>query len=455
MSIAGQNSPDRVVLTPSQLNSDIRQALERGFPPLWVEGEISNLAQPRSGHLYFSLKDADSQIGCAMFRNRNQLLRFRPENGQQVLVRARITVYEPRGQYQLLVESMEPAGEGALRAAFDRLKAKLEAEGLFAPERKRALPVAPQRIGIITSPSGAAIRDILTTLERRFPLAEVVVYPTAVQGNDAPRQIIHALDAANRRAECDVLIVGRGGGSLEDLMAFNDEGVARALAASEIPTISGVGHETDFTIADFVADLRAPTPTGAAERVAPDIRDWLRTLATLRDGLTAAAQRQLARRNERLQWVRRRLQQQHPGQQLRQQAQRLDELEARLQRGMETGLRDRRQALARLRAEFREHHPGHRIARQLDHVNDMGDRLARRTQEQLRHRGQRLQELSRALNAVSPLATLGRGYAILGDAQTDHVITHIEQATPGQRITARLQDGQLEATVEKLDINKD
>ena len=455
MSIAGQNSPERVVLTPSQLNSDIRQALERGFPPLWVEGEISNLAMPRSGHLYFSLKDADSQIGCAMFRNRNQLLRFRPENGQQVLLRCRLTVYEPRGQYQLLVESMEPAGEGALRARFEQLKAKLEAEGLFAEDRKRALPAAPRRIGVVSSPTGAALRDILTTLERRFPIAEVVLYPTAVQGRDAPDQVRRAIAAANRRAECDVLIIARGGGSLEDLMAFNDEGVARAIAGSALPTIAGVGHETDFTIADFVADLRAPTPTGAAERAAPDIRDWQRMLVTLRDGMTVAFERQLERNGERLDWVRRRLQQQHPGQRLRQQAQRLDELEGRLTRAVDGGIRERRQSLATLRAEFREHHPGHRIRRELDHVGDLGDRLRRRVNEQIGHGGQRLQELSRALNAVSPLATLGRGYAILSDTQTGHVITRLDQVAPGQRVSARLQDGRVHATVDDIDTEQE
>lgn len=450
MSIADRNSPERVVLTPSQLNSDIRQALERGFPPLWVEGEISNLALPRSGHMYFSLKDADSQIGCAMFRNRNQLLRFRPENGQQVLVRARLTVYEPRGQYQLLVESMEPAGDGALRAAFEALKAKLQDEGLFDADRKRQLPAAPQRIGIVSSPTGAALRDILTTLQRRYPIGEVVLYPSAVQGNDAPRQILAAIEAANRRRECDVLIIARGGGSLEDLMAFNDEAVARAIAASRIPVISGIGHETDFTIADFVADLRAPTPTGAAERVAPDIRDWQLTLASLESGLTGALQRQLVRRRERLEWVQRRLEQQHPGQRLRQQAQRLDELEARLARAVQGGVRERRQNVARLSAELREHQPGHRITRQLDNLGDLRQRLSRSMVEQVDGRRQLLQELGRALNAVSPLATLGRGYAIINRGADGKVVTRAGEVTVGDRIEARLQDGRLQATVDGI-----
>jgi exodeoxyribonuclease VII large subunit len=440
---------DRIILSPSQLNSDIRHALEHGFPLLWVEGEISNLAQPRSGHLYFSLKDADAQVGCAMFRNRNQLLRFRPENGQQVLVRARLTVYEPRGQYQLLVESMEPAGDGALRAAFEALKARLQAEGLFDDSRKRALPPAPQTIGIVSSPSGAALRDILTTLARRYPLADVILYPSAVQGSDAPRQLCAALDTANRRKECDVLIIARGGGSLEDLMAFNDETVARRIAASSIPTISGVGHETDVTIADFVADLRAPTPTGAAERVAPDIREWQRKLGTLEDGMTVALQRRIERKRERLDWVTRRLQQQHPGQQLRQQAQRLDELETRLSRAVHAGFRERKQLLARLAAELREHQPGHRLARRQDQLQHLQQRLVRRVTEQLGERQQSLQSLSRALHAISPLATLGRGYAII--EHDEAVITHAAQVKTGDAIQVRLQDGRLQATVDHID----
>src|SRR5690606_13200539 len=262
-------------------NSDIRHALERGFPALWVEGEISNLARPGSGHLYFSLKDAQAQVRCAMFRNRNMLLRFRPANGAQVLVRARISVYEARGEYQLLVEHMEEAGHGALQRAFEELKARLQAEGLFDAARKRSIPPSPRTIGIVTSPTGAAIRDILSTLRRRYPLARAIVYPSQVHGADAPAQLVRALGAAARRAGCDVLLRARGGGSLEDLAAFNDERVARAVVASPVPVICGVGHETDFSIADFVADLRAPTPTAAAALAAPHRRQQLQDAAAL------------------------------------------------------------------------------------------------------------------------------------------------------------------------------
>lgn len=269
------NSRDeRRIHSVTDLNRAARLLLESGLTSLWVEGELSNFARPSSGHWYFSLKDAQAQVRCAMFRQRNQLVGFVPREGVQVLVRARVTLYEPRGDYQLQVEHLEEAGLGALQRAFDELKKRLAAEGLFAAEGKRPLPYAPQRIGVITSPTGAALRDILHILARRFPAAEVIVYPVPVQGEAAPAAIVRALQLANLRAECQVLIIARGGGSLEDLRAFNDERVARAIAASELPIVSGVGHETDFTIADFAADARAPTPSGAAQLVSPDQQEW-------------------------------------------------------------------------------------------------------------------------------------------------------------------------------------
>lgn len=446
MSIASSNTTERVVLTPSQLNGEIRHALERGFPALWVEGEISNLARPSSGHLYFSLKDARSQIRCAMFRNRNMLLSFTPANGQQVLARARISVYEPRGEYQLIVEHMEEAGFGALQRAFEALKAKLQAEGLFDESRKRPIPAAPQRIGVITSPTGAALRDILTTLRRRYPAAEVILYPSAVQGADAPAQLIRALKAAARRAETDVLILARGGGSLEDLMAFNDEAVARAVAASPIPVVCGVGHEVDFSIADFVADLRAPTPTGAAELVTPDGRDILRRLEQLQSRQQRALQQKLTGHTERLRWLRGRMQQQHPGQRLRQQSQRLDELEQRLERVTSAGLHHRRMTLARAMAGLRERTPLHRLARSNDRLENLSHRLLRAWREQLNGKEQALAYLGRALHTVSPLATLGRGYAIVSKADGG-IARNAADVAPGERITARLAKGSLIAEV--------
>lgn len=438
---------ERLVLTPSQLNSDIRHALERGFPSLWVEGEISNLARPASGHLYFSLKDAQSQIRCAMFRNRNMQLRFRPENGAQVQVRARISVYEPRGEYQLLVEHMEESGHGALQRAFEALKAKLEAEGLFEAARKRPLPAHPRTIGIVTSPSGAAIRDILATLRRRYPLARVIVYPSQVQGADAPAQLVRALETAARRGECDVLILARGGGSLEDLAAFNDEGVARAVSRSPIPVIAGVGHEIDFSIADFVADLRAPTPTGAAERVAPDIADWVAGLRQAARRLGIAASRRLGRETERHAWLQGRLTQQHPGQKLRQQAQRLDELELRLARALRVDLRHRNHEVLALSGRLRERSPLYRVENLQERQAAIARRLSRAGTDRLAREQARLGELGRALNAVSPLATLGRGYAIVKDAETGRLLTRIADVHASGTVATKLRDGEFTARV--------
>ncbi|HEX7031034.1 MAG TPA: exodeoxyribonuclease VII large subunit [Gammaproteobacteria bacterium] len=438
---------ERVVLTPSQLNSEIRHALERGFPALWVEGEISNLARPGSGHLYFSLKDASAQVRCAMFRNRNTLLRFAPENGAHVLVRARISVYEPRGEYQLLVEHMEEAGHGALQRAFEELKAKLQAEGLFDTARKRSLPRLPRTIGIVTSPTGAAVRDILTTLRRRYPLAHAILYPAQVQGADAPAQLVRALETAARRAECDVLILARGGGSLEDLAAFNDERVARAVAACNIPVVCGVGHEVDFSIADFVADLRAPTPTGAAELVTPDMSDWLAGLRQMRQRLGVAARRRLHREGERRNWLNGRLQQQHPGRKLSLQAQRMDELELRLARALRVDLRHRGHDVAVLSGRLRERSPRGRVERLGERHAALARRLERAGNEIAARNRRRLNELARALNAVSPLATLGRGYAIVKDTQTGRVLARIADVHANETVAAQLKDGEFTARV--------
>ncbi|MGH8149425.1 MAG: exodeoxyribonuclease VII large subunit, partial [Steroidobacteraceae bacterium] len=291
---------DRVVYTVTRLNREVRTLLERQLAVLWVEGELSNFSQPASGHWYFSLKDRDAQVRCAMFRQRNAAVGFTPKVGQQVLARGRVSLYEPRGDFQLIVEHLEEAGVGALQREFERLKAKLAAEGLFAAELKRGLPRFPVRIAVVTSPSGAAVRDVLHILRRRFPPAAVLVYPTAVQGPAAAPAIVETLALASQRAECDVLILARGGGSLEDLWAFNDERVARAIRASSIPVITGIGHEIDFTIADFAADVRAPTPSGAAELVTPDRAAILQALAKTAGRLHGAARRELRTLGTRL-----------------------------------------------------------------------------------------------------------------------------------------------------------
>ncbi len=284
---------DRDVYSVSRLNKEVRLLLESGLPLLWLEGELSNFAAPASGHWYFSLKDSTAQVRCAMWRQRNTQVRFRPKDGMAVLVRARVGLYEPRGEYQLLIEHLEEAGEGALKREFEKLKARLAAEGLFAAERKRPLPAVPRRIGVVSSPTGAAIHDILRVLRARFPAAAVLLYPTAVQGAAAVPEIVRAIEAASRRNECDVLIIARGGGSLEDLWCFNDERVARAIAACRVPTVSGVGHEVDVTIADFVADVRAPTPSAAALATVPDKRGWLEMLAQLEQRFAGAMGRAL------------------------------------------------------------------------------------------------------------------------------------------------------------------
>src|SRR5690242_1623151 len=311
----------RDIYTVSRLNGEARMLLEAGLPALWVEGEISNFAAPSSGHWYFTLKDREAQIRCAMFRARNAQVGFRPRDGQQLLLRGRVSLYEPRGDYQLLVEAMEDAGEGALRREFERLKAKLAAEGLFDVALKRPLPKMPRRIAIVTSPTGAAIRDVLHILARRFPPAQVLIFPTAVQGAAAVENIVAAIDAVCRDGGCDVLIVARGGGSIEDLWCFNDERVARAIRRTAIPVITGIGHEIDFTIADFAADVRAPTPSGAAELVVPDRGALLTGVRGFVARLQQAVQRQLRHAVERHAQLSARLQRAHPGNRLQQQVQ--------------------------------------------------------------------------------------------------------------------------------------
>jgi len=442
-------APARKIFSVSDLNRAVRGLLEAGLPLLWVEGEISNLAQPGSGHLYFSLKDAQAQVSCALFRNRGQLLRFKPANGMKVLVRGRVSLYEPRGNYQLIAEHMEEAGHGALQRAFEELKAKLAAEGLFDAALKRPLPQAPRRIGVITSPTGAALRDILSVIRRRYPLARVVLYPVPVQGEGAAAKIAAMIALASSRAETDVLILARGGGSLEDLWAFNEEPVARAIRASAIPLVSGVGHEIDYSIADFAADLRAPTPTGAAELVTPDQADWERRLMQHAQRVEQAQWRLLGELRRRLEWCSERLTQLHPGRVLRDRAQRLDELHLRLARGMRVQLRHDQGRIAHLFTSLREHSPAQRLRRTSDRLTSLGVRLQGSARANVTRTGNRLALAMRALDTVSPLATLNRGYAIVSDAG-GAVLSHVAGVRPGQSIRARLTDGSLLAEVKDV-----
>ena len=439
----------RQVLSVSDLNRYSRELLEAAFPSVWVEGEISNFSAPSSGHWYFTLKDSDAQVRCAMFRNRNLRARLRPANGDRVLVRGSVSLYTARGEYQLIAEELEAAGAGALQRALELLRQRLAAEGLFAPERKRALPPFPAHLGVITSATGAALHDILTVLRRRYPPLRVSVFPVAVQGEGAGAQIAAAIASANRVAPAldpplDVLLVGRGGGSLEDLWAFNEEILARAIHASALPVVSAVGHETDFTIADLVADVRAPTPSAAAELLTPDRDALLRSLAASRTRLAQLLSRELAARRQRLEWLTRRLR--HPGARLREQAQRLDDLELRLRAGMRHRLQIAESRLAHARTGLAAHSPARRLEEQRRVIAQLDKRLATTMRQTLAAREKRLAALAHLLDSVSPLSTLARGYAILSDAE-GRVLRAATDTTPGARVQARLASGSIDCTV--------
>ena len=433
----------------SRLNQTARKLLEQGLARIWLEGELTNIARPTSGHLYFTLKDDKAQIRGAMFRNRNQLLRFKVEDGMQVLVRAKVSLYEPRGDYQLIAEYMEEAGDGVLQRAFEALKLKLENEGLFASEHKQALPLLPKRIGVITSPSGAAIRDVVSVLKRRFPAIPVLVYPVAVQGKGAGGEIAAMIKTAARRNECDVLILTRGGGSLEDLWAFNEEVVARAIHDCRIPLVSAVGHEVDFTIADFVADQRAPTPSAAAELVSPDQDEWLAQVGNLQRRAGRHIQQGFNERRQRLDWLNKRLQLRHPGQYLRQQVQRLDEFEQRIRLSIQSIFSNLQSSLSAKHARLKQATPGHRISRFELQRRALAQRLGAGMHTLLEARARQLGSACRTLDAVSPLATLERGYAIVTRPDSNRIIRKAADIKAGEQVEARLSDGRLVCTVDK------
>jgi exodeoxyribonuclease VII large subunit len=449
MSDFSLDTPD-TVYTPTELNREVRIHLEAGFSRVSLEGEISNLAKPASGHLYFSLKDDAAQVRCAMFRTSASRISLKPANGMLVLARGRISLYEPRGEYQFIVDSLQDAGIGLLQQRFEQLKQKLEAEGLFAAERKRALPKFPLRIGVITSPSGAVIRDIQHVLQRRWPIAEVRLYPSVVQGAEAPLALRSALLQANQEAWAEVLVIARGGGSLEDLQAFNDEGLCRTVAASKLPVISAVGHETDFTICDFVADVRAPTPSAAAEIATPDQDTLVSDLQRFERLLRNRMQFRLQQQAQKLDHLAHRLAQQHPALRLRAQQKDLQAARSQLQRTVQQSLRDRRSRLAELSRRLQLRHPQRQFAEQQAQLQAARDQLWRNTGLLLQRQRQGLQQLARTLHAVSPLATLDRGYAVLSDAQSGRVLSQAGQLAVGQSIKAQLADGRVECTVDSV-----
>ncbi len=444
-----QSSED--ILTVTQLNRTTSLLLDKHFLSIFVEGEISNFSAPASGHLYFSLKDANAQVRCAMFKTQQRRLGFTPSNGKQVLIKARVSLYEPRGDFQLIVEQLEEAGDGALRRAFEALKVKLADEGLFDNATKRTLPLLPQAIGIITSPTGAAIRDIITVLRRRFTAIPVIIYPVSVQGNTARHEIAKAIQLANQRHECDILIIGRGGGSLEDLWAFNEEIVARAIFASDIPIISAVGHETDITIADFVADQRAATPSAAAELASPDQQEWLSRLNQLNFQLQQQFTRNLNQRTQALTWLNQRLQQQHPGQKLLRNAQRLDELELRLKQTIQGKLDRNKHQLATKIAKLGQYNPKITINHYQQKQAHLKQRLISAMQHKLAHLNQSLLTSSQTLNAVSPLATLNRGYALVIKPPNGQLVSSTQQLKLGERVETKLANGSFVSEITALE----
>ena len=438
--------PQRDIYTVSRLNSEVRASLESGFPLLWIEGEISNLARPRSGHLYFSLKDERAQVRCAMFRNRSLQLGFTPEDGMQVLTRARVSLYEARGEFQLIIEHMEEAGDGALRRAFEAMKQRLYKEGLFDSSHKKPLPEQPRTIGVITSSSGAAIHDILSVLKRRSPSTRVVLYPVAVQGDGAAEEVAAAIRLADERAECEVLIVGRGGGSLEDLWAFNEEQVARAIYECRLPIVSAVGHEIDFTIADFVADRRAPTPSAAAELLSLDQASLLSRLQQLQSRLHRTMENRLYFNGQQLSGLQRRLK--HPGRRLQEISQRLDELEQRMLNGRLGLQRHMAARVKELQARLQAQNPGHRLRRRLDRQEALARRLQHSMHLTLEKHSRHIAMLAHNLDTVSPLATLARGYAIVSDS-AGHIVRDSHEVETGSQISARLARGRLLCRVEE------
>lgn len=431
---------ERQILTVSQLNRASKDLLETYLPLLWVEGELTNFAQPSSGHWYFTLKDSKAQVRCAMFRNRNMGVKFRPDNGQKVVVRGKVSLYEGRGDYQLIAEHMEPAGFGDLQRQFEWLKNALQEQGLFNSEHKQSLPQWPQKLGVITSPTGAAVHDILHVLKRRYPSLPVVIIPVAVQGVEAPAQIAQALHYANQHALCDVLIVARGGGSLEDLWAFNEEVVARAIFASQIPIISAVGHEVDFTIADFVADVRAPTPSAAAELVAPNQLDVQQQFQRHYRALQQATKQYLQQLQQRLQYTRARLK--HPGDKLIRQAQALDQLELRLRRALKHVLANYKRRVEVVQRRLQQQSPSQLLQQNHNALNYLHKRLQAATSATLNSKQQQLHKIQRVLQSVSPLQTLNRGYAIVTDSNGS-VLRDASTSKPGDTVQAQLQKGQL------------
>lgn len=434
------------IYTVSRLNAEVRLLLENEMGIVWLVGEISNFSAPVSGHWYLSLKDSRAQVKCAMFKGNNRFVTFKPKNGQQVLVKARLSLYEPRGDYQVIIESMQPEGDGRLQQEFEKLKMQLAAEGLFAQSNKRPLPENPQCVGVITSKTGAALFDILDVLKRRDPSLPVIIYPTLVQGEQAAIQIAQAIGRANARQECDVLIVGRGGGSLEDLWCFNHEIVARTIAASQIPIISAVGHEIDVTIADFVADVRAPTPSAAAELVSRDNSNKRQAFASYQHKLQSAMRYYTSQQAHHLRALVHTLEKQHPTYRLQRQSQQLDDTEMRLQRAIQRYISTQREHIGQQYHQLQLHSPVQTLAKQQHRLAKSEQRLLDVMEKKLLRTAHRLTLAAEKLDAVSPLATLKRGYSITRDS-SGKVIHRACDLKTGDQLITRVADGEVFSTV--------
>jgi len=438
----------RDIYNVTRLNREVRAVLEGSFPSIWLQGEISNFARPASGHMYLTLKDIHSQVRCAMFKNKNRLLKFEPENGVEVLVRANVSLYEGRGEFQLIIEYMELAGEGGLQRAYEELKQKLFKEGLFEEEHKQPLPNMPRTIGVITSPTGAAIRDILSVLKRRYPAGNIIVYPVVVQGEGSAEQITTMLRTAEKRNECDVLILSRGGGSIEDLWAFNNETLARAIFDCSLPVVSGIGHEIDFTIADFVVDQRAATPSAAAELVSPDQLHIKQTVSLQQTRLTQFLKVKLDHLQDNILYLKKRLP--HPAIQLQNNAQRLDGLTVRMSHSIESIFTEQKNRLHEQSITLNKHSPLQKLQIYIERCEQLHQRLHQAANNLWRNLDSQLHTLTRALNTVSPLATLNRGYAIVQKYDDQQIIRDAGQLSPGDEVLARFSDGQARCTVNEI-----
>ena len=437
------------IISVTELNKLAKSLLENGIPKLWIEGEISNLARPASGHIYFSLKDETSQIRCAWFKQRQLINANDISNGMKMLALGKISLYQPRGEYQFIIEKMETAGEGDLKRKYEELKQKLFNEGLFDREKKLEIPKIPKKIGVITSPSGAAIRDVLSILKRRFPLLPIVIFPITVQGDNAAPDIENALKNANLRADCDVLILTRGGGSLEDLWAFNEEIVARAIHVSKIPIISAIGHETDTTIADFVSDIRAPTPSGAAEIVTPDQNELLKLLKTLFGRIEHETNQYINSKSQSMDWLSKRLSQSNPIMTVRKQIEISGNLRKLLFSSIGRNLSLHSKAVDSLKFRLNSSSPKLEIQKAISHLSEMQLKITTSTKSSVTKINSQLTALGKTLDSLSPLKTLDRGYAVARDSKTKKIISNSEKVSINSQIDIKLAKGEIAAKVIK------